>query len=70
MLATGYGPEFPYLLDGGALHAADLPPHRGGIATSAPGLGFMGIEFQRRLSSKTLRGVGRDADFVLRRVRR
>ncbi|MFF1733873.1 MULTISPECIES: hypothetical protein [unclassified Streptomyces] len=34
-----------------------------------PGLGFVGMEFQRNFSSKTLRGVGRDAAHVLGRLR-
>ncbi|MEU6754843.1 NAD(P)-binding domain-containing protein [Streptomyces sp. NPDC046685] len=69
VLATGYQPVFPYLADSGALDADGRPLHRGGVSTTAPGLGFVGMEFQRSFSSKTLRGVGRDAGHVLGRLR-
>jgi hypothetical protein len=63
------------VVDGYGAHGHDLagtdgrPLHRGGIAT-VPGLGFVGLEFQRSFSSKTLRGVGRDAGRVMSRPRR
>ncbi len=69
VLATGYRPAFPYLTSSGALDADGRPLHRDGIAT-VPGLRFVGLEFQRSFSSKTLRGVGRDAGHVLSRLRR
>ncbi|WP_405910835.1 NAD(P)-binding domain-containing protein [Streptomyces sp. NBC_00828] len=70
ILATGYRLAFPYLAGSGALDADGRPQHRGGIATTVPGLGFVGMEFQRNFSSKTLRGVGRDAAHVLSRLSR
>ncbi|MEU9240679.1 NAD(P)-binding domain-containing protein [Streptomyces sp. NPDC048385] len=70
ILATGYRPSFPYLTGSGVLDADGRPQHHGGIATTVPGLGFVGMEFQRSFSSKTLRGVGRDAAHVLDRLRR
>ncbi|MFF7205379.1 NAD(P)-binding domain-containing protein [Streptomyces sp. NPDC008141] len=70
ILATGYRPAFPYLEGSGALNADGRPLHGGGIATAVPSLGFVGMEFQRSFSSKTLRGVGRDAGHVLTRVSR
>ncbi|MFE5241588.1 MULTISPECIES: flavin-containing monooxygenase [unclassified Streptomyces] len=63
--ATGYRLTFPYLAGSGALDDRAQPRHRGGITTTVPGLGFVGMEFQRSFSSKTLRGVGRDAGYVL-----
>ncbi|MFJ3722702.1 hypothetical protein ACIPYQ_09000 [Streptomyces sp. NPDC090045] len=62
ILATGSRPHRPYLagLDG-ALDPAGLPRHRGGASPAYPGLAFVGLEWQRSLSSNTLRGVGRDA---------
>ncbi|MGX1676025.1 flavin-containing monooxygenase [Streptomyces sp. NPDC055400] len=68
VLATGYHLAFPYLTSSGALDPDGRPLHRGGIATAVPGLGFVGMEFQRSFSSKTLRGVGRDAGYVLDRL--
>lgn len=66
--ATGYRPSFPYLTDSGGLDTEGRPRHRGGVATAMPGLGFVGMEFQRSFSSKTLRGVGRDVAHVLARL--
>ncbi|MFI5569181.1 flavin-containing monooxygenase [Streptomyces sp. NPDC051740] len=69
VLATGYRPDLPYLaaLDG-ALDAAGHPRHRDGASLTHPGLVFVGLEWQRSLSSNSLRGVGRDADRVARRL--
>ncbi|WP_436849451.1 hypothetical protein [Streptomyces massasporeus] len=33
-----------------------------------PGLAFVGLEWQRSLSSNSLRGVGRDAERITRRL--
>jgi putative flavoprotein involved in K+ transport len=67
VLATGYRPDLPYLAGvDGALDAAGGPRHRGGVALSVPGLVFVGLEWQRSLSSNSLRGVGRDAARVAR----
>jgi putative flavoprotein involved in K+ transport len=69
VLATGYRPDLPSLagLDG-ALDAAGSPRHREGVATGVPGLAFVGLEWQRSLSSNSLRGVGRDAVRIARRL--
>lgn len=65
IFATGYRPHLPYLGPLGALDAGGGPRHRHGISTVQPGLGFLGLEFQRTFSSNTLRGVHRDAGFVV-----
>ncbi|MEU9181858.1 NAD(P)/FAD-dependent oxidoreductase [Streptomyces sp. NPDC048550] len=69
ILATGYRPHLPYLagLDG-ALDPAGHPRQRGGASPAHPGLAFVGLEWQRSLSSNTLRGVARDAARVARRL--
>lgn len=69
LLATGYRPDVGYLagLDE-ALDADGQPRHRGGVSTSHPGLGFVGLEWQRSFASATLRGVGADARHVLNRL--
>ena len=69
LLATGYRPALDYLAGTGALDGRGRPRHRGGLSTTVPGLGYVGLEFQRSFSSATLRGVGRDARYVLRRLR-
>ncbi|MEU2823152.1 NAD(P)/FAD-dependent oxidoreductase [Streptomyces bacillaris] len=69
VLATGYRPDLSYLTDlGGALDFEGKPRHREGLATSVPGLAFLGLEWQRSLSSNSLRGVGRDAERIARRL--
>ncbi len=60
--------DVPYLSASGAQDTGGHPVHRGGIATTVPGLGFVGIEFQRSFSSNSLRGVGRDAGYALARL--
>ncbi|MFJ9596919.1 hypothetical protein ACIRS3_29755 [Streptomyces virginiae] len=69
ILATGYRPRLPCLagLDG-ALDRAGHRYHRGGASPAHPGLAFVGLEWQRSLSSNTLRGVGRDAARTARRL--
>ncbi|MGW9054831.1 hypothetical protein ACWGOT_32515 [[Kitasatospora] papulosa] len=70
VLATGYRPHLPCLsgLDG-ALDPGGTPPrHREGLATGVPGLALVGLEWQRSLSSNSLRGVGRDAERIARRL--
>jgi putative flavoprotein involved in K+ transport len=58
LLATGYRPALSYLdpLEHG---------HSRGISTVHPGLGYVGMEWQRSFASATLRGVGRDARYVV-----
>ena len=46
------------------------PLHRAGLSTTVPGLGFVGLEYQRSIASATVRGVGRDAEHVIERLRR
>ncbi|MGW4104705.1 hypothetical protein [Streptomyces sp. NPDC004976] len=69
VLATGYRPDLPYLADlDGALDTKGDPRHREGLATDVPGLAFVGLEWQRSLSSNSLRGVGRDGERIARRL--
>ncbi|WP_329521560.1 flavin-containing monooxygenase [Spirillospora sp. NBC_01491] len=69
LLATGYRPGVDYLADPGALDQAGMPRHRGGISITHPGLGYVGLEWQRSFASATLRGVGADARHVLTGLR-
>ena len=66
--ATGYTPNLDYLAELGALTDTGHPRHRKGLSTTHPGLGYVGLEWQRSLSSASLRGVGRDAHYVVRRL--
>ncbi|MEU4605598.1 NAD(P)/FAD-dependent oxidoreductase [Kribbella sp. NPDC023972] len=66
IFATGYRPNLPYLKHLGALDSTGMPLHQRGISRTHQGLGYVGIEFQRSFSSNTLRGVSRDAQYVVR----
>ncbi|MGW0501165.1 flavin-containing monooxygenase [Streptomyces sp. NPDC003007] len=68
LLATGYRPDLPYLAPLGALDGTGHPLHRDGASSVRPGLAFTGLEWQRSLSSNSLRGVGRDAARAARRL--
>lgn len=69
VFATGYRPHLPYLAGTGALTDTGAPRHRQGVSTTHPGLGFLGLEWQRTPASNSLRGVGRDAAYLVRRLR-
>jgi len=66
VLATGYRPSLSYLQDLGALSPDRMPLHMGGISLTHPGLVYVGLDFQRSFASNTLRGVHRDAAYVVR----
>jgi putative flavoprotein involved in K+ transport len=68
LLATGYRPGVGYLTGLGALDGDGRPLHRGGVSTTCPGLGYVGLEWQRSFASATLRGVAADARHVLTRL--
>ncbi|MGW4070540.1 flavin-containing monooxygenase [Nocardia grenadensis] len=69
IFATGYRPHLPYLTGTGALAETGIPRQRQGLSLTHPGLGFLGLEWQRTPSSNSLRGVGRDAAYLARRLR-
>ncbi|OEU86626.1 FAD-dependent oxidoreductase [Streptomyces abyssalis] len=68
VFATGYRPDLGYLAPFGALDRRGLPLRRGDVSPAGPALAYVGLEWQRSLSSASLRGVGRDADRVARRL--
>ncbi|KID31081.1 putative flavoprotein involved in K+ transport [Prauserella sp. Am3] len=70
VFATGYRPHLPYLASLGVLDEAGAPRHDCGVARTVPGLVFLGLEFQRSFSSNTLRGVHRDARYVVQALTR
>jgi putative flavoprotein involved in K+ transport len=69
IFATGYRPNLAYLQPLGALDEHGNALHNGGISTSVPRLYYVGISGQRSFSSATLRGVGRDAAYVIHDLR-
>ncbi len=66
IFATGYRPNLSYLRSLGALDDTGTPLHKRGVSLTHPGLAYLGVEFQRSFSSNTLRGVNRDADYIVR----
>jgi putative flavoprotein involved in K+ transport len=68
LLATGYRPGLDYLADLGALDHNGQARHSRGLSTTHKGLGYVGLEWQRSLASATIRGVGRDANYVVTRL--
>jgi putative flavoprotein involved in K+ transport len=70
VLATGFRPGLSYLDALGALDEAGHPRHDRGLSTTHSGLGYVGLEWQRSFASATLRGVGRDAEYVVQRLAR
>jgi putative flavoprotein involved in K+ transport len=68
LLATGFQPGLSYLDSIGALDATGHPRHNRGLSTTHSGLGYVGLEWQRSFASATLRGVGRDAEYVVKHV--
>lgn len=65
IFATGYRTNLDYLRPLGALTDTGQPQHEAGVSTTHLGLVYLGLEFQRSFSSNTVRGVSRDADYVV-----
>jgi putative flavoprotein involved in K+ transport len=70
LCATGYRPNLDYLAPLGALDARGQARQHGGISRTVPGLYYIGLSGQRTLASATLRGVGADAGYIVRHLRR
>jgi len=65
--ATGYRNNFDWLGEG-AVGEDGKPMHHRGVSSSIPGLYFIGIQFQYRVNSATMGGVGRDAEYLAERI--
>lgn len=50
------------------IHGEHEPRHERGIVPDQPGLFFLGLFFQRAMSSEMIHGVGRDAEEIVRAV--
>jgi putative flavoprotein involved in K+ transport len=70
IFATGFRPRFPYLERTKALNQNGEPIHRLGISQTVPGLYYLGLSGQRSLASATLRGVSRDANFIVNHAKK
>jgi len=60
---TGYEPGFSWI-DLPVFDVEGRPAHERGIS-KVPGLYFVGLHFQYAMSSATLIGIGRDAEYVV-----
>lgn len=69
ILATGYRPNLDYLTGTGALDDGGQPVHCRGRSLTVPRLGYVGLPFQTGLASATIRGVGADANRLVRWLR-
>jgi putative flavoprotein involved in K+ transport len=64
---TGFDHSYPWI----GLPITDkegLIQHRRGVVASQPGLYFVGLPFQHRISSSLIAGVGQDARFVVETI--
>jgi putative flavoprotein involved in K+ transport len=52
-----------------ALDLSGNPIHDNGISQTINGLYYVGLSWQRSLSSATIRGVGSDAKYIVKRVK-
>ena len=60
---TGFAPDYGWI-DLPVFEANGFPRHTRGVVTEAPGLFFLGLRFQHRLSSSLIGGVGEDAAYI------
>jgi putative flavoprotein involved in K+ transport len=60
---TGFAPDYSWI-ELPIFRPDGYPHHQRGVVSSAPGLYFLGLRFQHRLSSSLIGGVGEDAAFV------
>jgi putative flavoprotein involved in K+ transport len=66
--ATGFHPNFHWI-DLPLLDEVGYPRHVRGTVPEAPGLYFVGLLFQRALSSALLGGVGADAAYIVEQLK-
>jgi putative flavoprotein involved in K+ transport len=71
LFATGYRPKVMYLKTlQKALDSSGAPIQNKGISQSVHGLYYIGLSGQLAFSSATLRGVGPDAKYVVKHIKR
>jgi putative flavoprotein involved in K+ transport len=67
--STGFRPDFRWI-SLPVLGEDGYPRHDRGVAANAPGLYFVGLRFQYRMTSSLVGGVGADAAFIADQVAR
>ena len=65
--STGFTPDYRWI-DLPVLDESGAPRHRRGVAGDAPGLYFVGLRFQHRMTSALIGGVGEDAAYIAARI--
>lgn len=65
--STGFAPDYRWI-DLPVIGADGYPRHEKGEVIEAPGLFFLGLRFQHRMSSSLIGGVGHDAALVAARI--
>lgn len=66
---TGFRPDYRWI-ELPVFDERGYPRHRRGAATDAPGLYFVGLRFQHRMTSSLIGGVGEDASYIASEVAR
>ena len=66
---TGFTPDYSWI-DVPVFDERGWPRHTRGVVAGAPGLYFLGLRFQHRMTSSLLGGVGHDAEFIAGEVAR
>jgi putative flavoprotein involved in K+ transport len=64
---TGFAPDYSWI-DLPVFGADGFPRHARGVVAEAPGLFFLGLRFQHRMTSSLIGGVGDDAAFIAGQV--
>ena len=64
---TGFAPDYRWI-DLPVFDDAGYPRHDRGVVPAAPGLFFLGLRFQRSMSSSLIGGVGADAAYIADQV--
>ena len=66
---TGYAPDYRWI-EMPVLDERGYPRHERGVVVDAPGLFFVGLRFQYRMTSALIGGVGDDAAFIAEQIAR
>jgi putative flavoprotein involved in K+ transport len=64
---TGFTPGFSWI-DLPAFDEIGDPVHSRGLVSSVPGLYFVGLQFLYSMTSATVHGVGRDAEYIAKAI--
>jgi putative flavoprotein involved in K+ transport len=69
IFATGFRPNLEYLRGLGGLAPNGDALQKKGVSSIVPGLYFVGLNGQRSFASATIRGVGSDANYVVKHIK-